>query len=315
MLGKYLVLVALFLTVLFLQNATGHDGASIGAAIARVLEVDPDSEPAFETTSDITDWLNATVETIFTTPTCGDSRAGLGDEAEAPPLSLPPRCGDFICSSPEEYPSYDPGGDARQDFSPCEPDCGSLNATLVSMRVTFSDIVKLRAAYSDFDVLSEQGYAGHTVDEWGVSDNSPIGGWNICSRDKTEYGEPDLERAPGGRRAERPLSLPLQVRLPRARVPLRRRRLHRRAAVPHGRARREFGQVRRLEGVCPSPSLRLSRARIQVLASLRSPTSTPPVSRTRSALLRPVQPAEAHDQGHRQRDGRSGERQAGRELL
>ena len=177
MLGKYLVLVALFLTVLFLQNATGHDGASIGAAIARVLEVDPDSEPAFETTSDITDWLNATVATIFTTPTCGD----------------------FACDMPEEYPSYDPGGDARQDFSPCEPDCGSLNATLVSMRVTFSDIVKLRAAYDAYDLLvAADSYAGSSASAWGVSDRSPVGGWNVCSRDKTEYGEPDLERAPGG---------------------------------------------------------------------------------------------------------------------
>ena len=153
-----------------------------------VLGIDADADPSFETVGDITDWLNATVETIFTTPTCGDSRAGLGDEAEAPPLSLPPRCGDFICSSPEEYPSYDPGGDARQDFQPCESDCGYLGGVNISMRVTFSDIVKLRAAYSDFDVLSEQGYAGHTVEEWGVSDNSPIGGWNICSRDKTQYG-------------------------------------------------------------------------------------------------------------------------------
>ena len=95
---------------------------------------------------------------------------------------------DFICSSPEEYPSYDPGGDARQDFQPCESDCGYLGGVNISMRVTFSDIVKLRAAYGDFDVLSEQGYAGHTAEEWGVSDNSPIGGWNICSRDKTQYG-------------------------------------------------------------------------------------------------------------------------------
>ena len=141
------------------------------------LEVDPDSEPAFETTSDITDWLNATVATIFTTPTCGD----------------------FACDMPEEYPSYDPGGDARQDFSPCEPDCGSLNATLVSMRVTFSDIVKLRAAYDAYDALvAADSYAGSSASAWGVSDRSPVGGWNICSRDKTECGEPDLERAPGG---------------------------------------------------------------------------------------------------------------------
>ena len=161
------MLVALFLAVLFMQNDAGQDAASIGAAMESVLGIDSDSDPSFETTSDITDWLNATVETIFTTPTCGD----------------------FTCSYPEEYPSYNPGSAYRQDFQPCESDCGYLGGVNISMRVTFSDIMKLRAAYADFDALaSASSYAAHTRDEWGISDLSPIGGWNICSRDKTEYG-------------------------------------------------------------------------------------------------------------------------------
>ena len=113
-------------------------------------------------------------------------------------LSLPPRCGDFICSSPEEYPSYDPGGDARQDFQPCESDCGYLGGVNISMRVTFSDIAKLRAAYDAYDALvAADSYAGSSASAWGVSDRSPVGGWNICSRDKTEYGATYLERASG----------------------------------------------------------------------------------------------------------------------
>ena len=55
------------------------------------------------------------------------------------------------------------------------------------------------AAYDAYDALvAADSYAGSSASAWGVSDRSPVGGWNICSRDKTEYGEPDLERAPGG---------------------------------------------------------------------------------------------------------------------
>ena len=60
---------------------------------------------------------------------------------------------------------------------------------MVSLRVTFSDIMKLRAAYSTFDALVTSGsYGGYTTTAWSDFSDSPVGGWNICSRDKSEYG-------------------------------------------------------------------------------------------------------------------------------
>ena len=100
-------------------------------------------------------------------------------------------CGDGVCSRPEEYPSWLPGGDdgAARAFDPCRADCGELNASaLVYARVTFADTEKLANAHEAWAAFSDAGYNGYTPSSWGVDAQARVAGWNVCARDKREYG-------------------------------------------------------------------------------------------------------------------------------
>ena len=166
LLGRYLMLVAVLLVVLLAQRSS--DGAaSIGDSINAKLFNDETGTldanglvtDTFESSSHILTWLDAMVQKIYTLPTCGDS----------------------LCEGPEEFPTFNPANGARE-FSPCEADCGNVGDTtaMISVRVNFDDVEKLRNAYERREALIKAGmWAGASVDYWGVDETTPLGGWCV----------------------------------------------------------------------------------------------------------------------------------------
>ena len=164
---KYTLLVVLFLLVVMLQNQNSPGAASIGDSITSILSDSMNDDADFKTTDDIISFIGSVTATIFTAPSCGDG----------------------VCTRPDEYPSWEPSvtGDARA-FTPCEADCGTLNTTTIYTRVTFADTEKLADAHERWASFKANGYWDKSMSGFGVSDQDQIAGWNICSRDKTEYG-------------------------------------------------------------------------------------------------------------------------------
>ena len=173
LLGRYLFLVLLFLIVLLAQRSS--DGAaSIGDSIRSALFSDASNSlnsdgrvtDKFDSSAHIISWLEAMVEQIYDLPTCGDS----------------------VCEGPEEFPSFNPAADARE-FAPCKADCGDLDTEMISVRINFDDVEKLRNAYERRDAMIKGGsFAGASAAYWGIDTTTPLAGWNVCSRDKTEFG-------------------------------------------------------------------------------------------------------------------------------
>ena len=167
-LAKYVVLVTLLLLVVMLQQAHAAAAASVVGAVSTILGgAAPDD--GFADAASIVGFLGDVVDTVFA-------------DAE---------CGDGVCSRPEEYPSWLPGGDdgAARAFDPCRADCGELNASaLVYARVTFADTEKLANAHEAWAAFSDAGYNGYTPSSWGVDAQARVAGWNVCARDKREYG-------------------------------------------------------------------------------------------------------------------------------
>ena len=174
---KYLSIVLVFCIVLMQQNSYSGMSSSIITSIENSL-YDASTQTVdglgaitdhFSDVPQILSFLHAMVDNMFADRGCGDGR----------------------CDTPEEYPSWFPADDARS-FDPCMVDCGALStvSSLTTVRINFFDIEKLRAAYKTWIVYSEiaQSFAGGTPAEWGVGDSTPLAGWNVCSRDRAEYG-------------------------------------------------------------------------------------------------------------------------------
>ena len=104
-LAKYVVLVTLLLLVVMLQQAHAAAAASVVGALAPLLG---GAAPGGFADA-IVGFLGDVVDTVFA-------------DAE---------CGDGVCSRPEEYPSWLPGGGdgAARAFDPCRADCGELSAS------------------------------------------------------------------------------------------------------------------------------------------------------------------------------------------
>ena len=88
---------------------------------------------------------------------------------------------------PASEPGASPPG---RSFEPCRADCSTLaDDDLTYVRVNFDDVQKLRAAFMTNAKLREADqFYGATTTTWGIADNKPVAGWNLCSRDKTEHG-------------------------------------------------------------------------------------------------------------------------------
>ena len=57
------------------------------------------------------------------------------------------------------------------------------------MRINFDDVQKLKSAFGANEKLRAlDSYYGATTTAWGIADNEPVAGWNVCSRDKREDG-------------------------------------------------------------------------------------------------------------------------------
>ena len=102
-----------------------------------------------------------------------------------------PVCGDGICETPQEYAGWTPTGNGEgRTFAPCIADCGFLDNDLQAyVRINFDDVQKLKSAFGANEKLRAlDSYYGATTTAWGIADNEPVAGWNVCSRDKREDG-------------------------------------------------------------------------------------------------------------------------------
>ena len=183
-LAKYLGLIALFLTVILLQNSSAPDASSIDSNLKGQFFTTASGAVDSSTGKVVTEfansvaiytWLREFVDTVFQEPMCND----------------------LHCDGPEEFPSWWPFGygaelgDAdKRAFSPCYADCSIFMdpTKLAHVKVDFFDVAKLQAAFNKYDqMISNGGIFGRLPSEWGMGER-PIAGWNICSRDRTEYG-------------------------------------------------------------------------------------------------------------------------------
>ena len=169
---KYLCLVLLLMIVIMGQNSASQQASSIKATVEDALyDVKTGTiemgniVSSVGSADDIIAFLEKMVSTVFIEPTCGDG----------------------ICEAPEEYPTWLPAADGRE-FTPCMSDC-PLRGSAISVRVNFDDVMKLQAAYLHANAMQQSGlFFGKTTTAWGVADNEPKAGWNLCSRDEKEYG-------------------------------------------------------------------------------------------------------------------------------
>lgn len=176
--NSYLVSMLCLFAVISLQWGMGSADQRMFSVISdQLFTVDAgfknyneEVEGAGFSKEDITDWLSSNVlDNIFT----------------------PDICGDDVCNIPNEYP-YFQGANEMRKFVGCETDCG--RALTKTVTVNFFDPWKLKAAYEQVTNAVSNGWNSGSGDgllessEYDGSDETPVAGWNICSRNLYEQG-------------------------------------------------------------------------------------------------------------------------------